>query len=357
MRDSLQTQSSVPTNWQMEDGILMPSQEVAAPESHQAQKQEKNARIDKAIVAKPQHKISIPKYLAYPFVDTNSEAGVKEVTDTLSLSETDSVVSASTEELPDSLRGEIQEGIVLINPMSEYINQHEGEASVVKDSTGMSWIYVAFAALFCVVGLKFKGNAKYMRALLSDLTETRVRHNAFDDTVKETSLLVLLNIMWIACGGVMLWSLLNLTTGINPMGSMGIPQRPALGMLICMGVAGVYLAILNLAYFTVGNVFADSKETKLWLKGSGASIGLETFLLFPIALLLLGYPEWSETLLILGGIVFGIGKIIFLYKGFRIFFAQISSWLLFLYYLCSLEVVPLILTYLAALWACTSWLT
>ena len=103
----------------------------------------------------------------------------------------------------------------------------------------------------------------------------------------------------------------------------------------------------------MGNVFSDRRHTQLWLKGASASIALESFVLFPVALLVLVYPQWSHALLITGGSAFLVGKIVFLYKGFRIFFAEISSWLLFLYYLCSLEIVPLILTYSGAVRACS----
>ena len=76
-------------------------------------------------------------------------------------------------------------------------------------------------------------------------------------------------------------------------------------------------------------------------------------MLFPLSLVALNYPKWDVPVLLIAAGVFVIGKIVFLYKGFRIFFTQISSWLLFLYYLCSLEIVPLILTYLGAVTLCT----
>ncbi|MDE5870106.1 MAG: DUF4271 domain-containing protein, partial [Muribaculaceae bacterium] len=62
---------------------------------------------------------------------------------------------------------------------------------------------------------------------------------------------------------------------------------------------------------------------------------------------------WTVGLLEIAAGVFILGKIMFIYKGFRIFFNQISSWMLFLYYLCSVEIVPLILTYFATLQLCS----
>ena len=94
----------------------------------------------------------------------------------------------------------------------------------------------------------------------------------------------------------------------------------------------------------------------MWVRGAAATNGAEAFLLFPFALLALTQPEWNPGVLILAGIVFILGKFLFIFKGFRIFFNQFSSWLLFLYYLCSLEIIPLLLTYGLTLTLCSMWL-
>ena len=109
-------------------------------------------------------------------------------------------------------------------------------------------------------------------------------------------------------------------------------------------------------YWLVGNVFTDARKTEMWVRGAAATNGAEAFLLFPLALLALTQPEWNPGVLILAGIVFILGKFLFIFKGFRIFFNQFSSWLLFLYYLCSLEIIPLLLTYGLTLTLCSMWL-
>ncbi len=67
-----------------------------------------------------------------------------------------------------------------------------------------SWVTGGLLLLFCVVALRFRNNYRYMVGLLRDLTEVRERHNMFDDTVRETSLLVLLNLLQAGCAGVVL---------------------------------------------------------------------------------------------------------------------------------------------------------
>lgn len=254
--------------------------------------------------------------------------------------------------------GEESYGLLLEDPAESFIKAQEARDAAIKvPDAGMSWIYLFLSLLFCVVGLKFKGSSKYFKALVDDLFDTRTRQNAFDDTVKETSLLVLLNVLWVACAGVLLWLLVNLTSGgESPQNSMSIAYIPARGIGICGGVAAVYLIFVTLAYWVIGNVFYDQKHTRVWLKGAAASTGIEAVILFPIALLGVGYPQWASTLVIIGATVFVCGKFVFIFKGFRIFFTQMSSWLLFLYYLCSLEIIPLGLAYVGAVAACAQWL-
>lgn len=297
----------------------------------------------------------VPQYLAFPYIAPDSatlnstqEPGLP----------ADSIAGDSLQIIAPAkpVEGEIKQGIVIINPAAAYRNVTRQPAERPIWGNGMSWIYLGLIILFCFTAVKFKGSTKYLKAIFVDLTDTRVRHNVFDETVKETSLLVLMNMMWIVSVGILLWVLVTIVPGNNPAGSLGIPDNQAKGIVLCTGVVAVYMIVIFVAYTIVGNVFSDSKLTRLWLKGAGASSALETFLMFPIALLALNYPAWEKELLIAAGIVFIIGKIIFLYKGFRIFFNQISSWLLFLYYLCSLEIVPLILTYVASVAVCASWL-
>lgn len=250
--------------------------------------------------------------------------------------------------------GEARAGLVLSDPSAEavraFARQAAPEESYSVAGDVMSWVFLALAVLFCLSAFRFKGNSRYMRALISDLTDTRIRHNAFDDTVRETSLLTALNITWVACAGILLWQSMSVwpMAGLLP----GPAVTPGAGILLCCGVCGCYLALMVCAYWSVGRVFSDARHTRLWVKGAAAATALETFLLFPAPLITLSSPQFTTEALVFSLAVFAAGKIMFLYKGFRIFFNQITSWLLFLYYLCSLEIVPLILTYLAARAAC-----
>lgn len=276
-----------------------------------------------------------------------SRKPVPVVADSAAKAREDSVIRAVNDSLAREKSGF---GIVLQAPYREQFT--DVPAAEATSGDGLSWVFAVLAVAFCVVCLKFKNTPRYVRTLVSDMKDVRTRHNMFDNTVRETSFLIILIMVWICCGGILLWQLLHLTVSGGACDSLSIPDKPLAGICICTGVAAVYVVFMLLAYEITGNVFSDRNLTRIWVKGASATMGLQVFLFFPFALLTLCYPEWNRIVLVLTGSVFIIGKIQFIYKGFRIFFNQISSWLLFLYYLCSLEIVPLILAYLAALQIC-----
>lgn len=260
----------------------------------------------------------------------------------------DSIASDSV--AADTVRVEHTYGILLTAPRQPEVAQRE------QSSDGMSYIFGGLILLFCIIGIRFHNSRKYVSALLRNLIEVRVRSNVFDETVRETSFLVLLNFMWGCSAGILIYGLLCESLPSNPFYSFGVPglaSHKAAAVGICMGVGVAYTCFMSLAYYVVGCVFSDGVHARMWLKGFTASQGLMSFIYFPVALLLLCWREWTPILLWIGFGTFILAKMAFIWKGFRIFFTQFSSWVLFLYYLCSLEIVPLILTYLAALWLCS----
>ncbi|MDE6811893.1 MAG: DUF4271 domain-containing protein [Muribaculaceae bacterium] len=210
-------------------------------------------------------------------------------------------------------------------------------------SAGLSWIMGGLLLLFVIIAIRFHNNSKYLGALLKSAVEVRERGNVFDDTVRETSFVILLNVMWSLCVGILLFILAG--------GNLG-GSDAATEMAISVGLTVAYELFLVLAYWIVGNVFSDELHTRMWLRGFLSATGLTTLVLFPAAMMVLCYPANAEIALEIGLGAVILGKIVFIWKGFRIFFSQIGSWVLFLYYLCSLEIVPLVLLYVGAARLC-----
>lgn len=206
-----------------------------------------------------------------------------------------------------------------------------------EDTSGISWILTALIALFVVVAVRYRKNSRFLSAMLKEVTNIRERGNQLDDTVREVSFMLILNFLWVVSSGILLYFTLSPLVG------------SAIGLALCVMCSLVYEIGMTAAYGICGSVFSDAKHTRMWVRGFWAAQSLGTLLLFPIALILICSPESAGWAVITGWGGFLVTKILFIWKGFRIFFTQISSWVLFLYYLCSLEIVPIMLTYGAAM--------
>lgn len=230
----------------------------------------------------------------------------------------------------DTVAADTAYAIVLERPAAEPLPQRE------EPSAGMSWVVGVLVLVAAAVAVRYRNNPKYPEMLLADMYEVRERRNVFDSTARETTFLVMLNALWCLSTGVLLGAAAGSAT--------------AIGYAVGAACMTVYTLFMALPYYVVGTVFADIRHAALWERGytSGQALGATPMLV--LALLQIVYPGESEIWLISSAVIWGVLKIVFIWKGFRIFFTRMSSWVLFLYYLCSLEIIPLILTYVAARW-------
>ena len=243
--------------------------------------------------------------------------------DSLSTAQTDSAAMTS----------EPVYGIILTPPKEETTPELRSD-----NQTGVSFIVGGIFLLFLLIALRFRNNLKYIGVLFHTLLDTRTRHNVFDDTVRETSMLILLNILW--CAGAGIIGFYCFSYFINP---EEIGLVPADGMLIGSGIAACYTVFMTLSYLCVGWVFSDMQKARMWVKGFVSSQALMSPFFFLTALLAICWPYAQESTAIIAITIFIAAKLLFIWKGYRIFFHQFSSWVLFLCYLCSLEIVPLVL--------------
>lgn len=256
-------------------------------------------------------------------------------TDTAARADTAAAVRADSVPARDP-----REGIVLVDTRRDLpVGERHGS------ETGVSWVITVLALLFCVAGVRYKSNRRFLNTLLRDLVEVRERHNLFDDTMRETSFLILLSMLTAGSAGVLLY------VGGSVFG--GLPGRdPVWQLFSCVIAVFGYFIIMPLLYRIAGYVFGSHTMSTEWLRGSAAGTALLSFPLLIAALAGVCYPAASVYVVYAGAGFFLLAKLLFIYKGFRIFITQSSSWVLFLYYLCNLEIVPLIVTYIAASQLC-----
>jgi len=211
-----------------------------------------------------------------------------------------------------------------------------GEAAESLSTT--PWVVIALLLFFTLLSVRFKNNFRFISAMLGDLLNVRHRNNMFDDTLRETSFLIALDILCIAEVSILAVSVISRCFPAVVM--MPVSET----LLWCLlAVSGLYV-FQTLAYCTVGWIFSDAATMRLWVRSFFISQGLLAILLFPVALSIIFNPGCAGWMIWVGVACFLTARISFIYKGFKIFFTQISSWVLFLYYLCSMEVVPFIIT-------------
>lgn len=220
-----------------------------------------------------------------------------------------------------------------------------------------SWLYIILFGIFFLTCTRVKGNFKFAGALLRDIVGVRERENMFDVTMRETSLILFAMLLSACSMGVLLSKGVGLCGGIVlssaelDLSSAGLdlPTAGVAGMLmpalVCMAIAVAYMGVMWVSYYFVGNVFSDSLHAGLWVRGFTSSMAFGSVVFFPLALVALTYPEYAEITAILGLLMLILVKIVFIVKGFRIFFTESSLWVVFLYYLCSLEIIPLSISF------------
>lgn len=206
-----------------------------------------------------------------------------------------------------------------------------------------SGVMALLLGVFVIIALNFRHYSTFLSTFTQNLFSVRQRANAFDEksTVSEARILVSLIILTCVCEGVIGFSAVTLTTGLTP------PVFPAIGALSLLALA--YYLWQIVAYNVVGYTFTSAPRRKLWVKGFNASQSLLGITLTVPALAILFNPQLGPWLIALAALLYIIARVIFIIKGFRIFYNKSFALLYFILYLCSLEIIPLIIISNAAI--------
>ncbi len=189
--------------------------------------------------------------------------------------------------------------------------------------------------LFTVTALNAPHVGRALKAYRSELWSVRRRPNVFDD--QQNAPLpgaVLLALIFIVSGGTVLYNL------------HGIPSSPTFaGAAAAMTLLGCWYIFRRCAYWLVGYTFTGTEGRRRWLGGYSATQAFTGLALVVPALLTIYRPSWHGILLNISLSIYFIGQALFLIKGFRIFYHKIWSLLYFILYLCTLEILPILIVY------------
>lgn len=207
-------------------------------------------------------------------------------------------------------------------------------------STTTSWVILGLIAVFLLVSLRYARNFKFLSAIGRELISPRPRQRMFDDTVRETSFLIFLNLLCVVSVGVLLYGGIEMQ---YPVLRSSPRWYSALGLVTA--AVGIYYLWQWLAYFVIGRTFASRSDAASWMRGFSSGQGFLGLALFPLALISIFYARDLYILIFIAAAAYIFMRILFIVKGIRIFLPRSSSWLLFFYYLCAVEIAPVVLLF------------
>ena len=204
-------------------------------------------------------------------------------------------------------------------------------------------------AVIFVTTVSYRKGYKYVADFFHNISSVRERQNLFEDhTVKETQIMTALTANTCIFGAILLYIAYGfLYHPVEP------AATPVFGFVAALSAftALFHIAMLGLCWL-LGFIFSDKLSTGLWLDGVKASASMLGVMLAPITFAILIFPAFVKTGLIMAIILYFLARIIVIYKAFRIFFNNLQSLLYFILYLCSVEIVPVILSFAGAMNLC-----
>ena len=197
--------------------------------------------------------------------------------------------------------------------------------------------------LTVLIGLNMRHVRRIFSTLPQDLLSVRRRNNAFDEhTANETRVVALLLLGTCVMEGLLLYRWLGVITPATTSTAV------FLTVAALIGLAGAYYLFQFAACAVVGYTFTDTLSASLWRRGLNASTAILGIALTVPALMSLFYPSITQQMLWLAVILYLLARICYIYKGFRIFYLNFNNWIYFILYLCTLEIIPVIILSLSA---------
>ena len=191
----------------------------------------------------------------------------------------------------------------------------------------------------------------YISNLMHNMFSTKGKDDLYSDhTASDTRIIVALLVNTCLMEGMLLFYGLS---WYNPQLTLALQGSVFLHVFVLVMSAGLFMTLQLLLYRLIGFTFSDDNLTELWVGGflsSQATLGL---LLFPVVVITLVFPSTIKLMITIAIILFILARIVFIWKGFRIFFNNLSSSIYFILYLCAVEIVPPLLAIAGTVYVCS----
>ena len=199
-----------------------------------------------------------------------------------------------------------------------------------------SGIMILLSVTFILVAFNFNSCRRMLSTYAQNLWNVRRRANAFDEhTTNERSLIAILIFQLCVYAGLLMSTQIS---NIIPIA----PEKIMTATYSMIGLYGVYYLFQMVSYSLVGYTFADNISSAQWIKGFNASQIFLGFALIVPTVVSIFYPTTSQAMLGVAISLYVIARLLFIFKGFRIFYNKIHSLFYFILYLCTLEIIPVI---------------
>jgi hypothetical protein len=201
-----------------------------------------------------------------------------------------------------------------------------------------------FVLMFLLIAMSFKYLRHLFPMLFKELFDIRSRSRVFDEhTSSQRRMMLIMIAQTIVFGGI------SLTEAFNEfMPGATIPDSAFVPVLTNILLIGAWYAFELIGYGLTGYAFTSPELASMWNRGFNASMALFGFPLALLTIVMVLYPPAAKICLFAVAIMFLIAKLIFIYKGFRIFYHKIPSLLYFILYLCTLEIIPIFIIFKVA---------
>ena len=218
--------------------------------------------------------------------------------------------------------------------------------SPLHDTPSMALLLAGLLA----VALSYHAGYKYIGNLMHYMISTRRRGNLFEDhTLHETTMLTALMANTCIVQGFFIYYAVQLfCPSLAPL----LKGSTFLHIALFTALAAGFTIAQWLVFKVLGYTFTDKIGARLWVEGFKATQSLVGLLLLPVLVLLLLYPTHGKLLLSIGAVLYLVARLIFIVKGFRIFYSNLPSIVYFLLYLCAVEIVPLAVMAGLTVWLC-----
>lgn len=203
--------------------------------------------------------------------------------------------------------------------------------------------------VFLLIAMNYKKGYKYFFHVGNYLFSIRRRRNTFDDhTVSETNMMLSLIINTCVMCGIISYLAIGHYYPV-------LVEDVSVSRLVwaLSGYALIYYIWQYVFYRVMGYTFLPDKTyTQLLIDGFNSTHSVLGLLLCPVAFVMLLTPNTLVPMFYIAAILYIFARIVFICKGFRIFFNNLASLLYFILYLCSIEIVPVVLSFTGAIFLC-----